>query len=225
MARDDNDDFEGDERVTRTTRRPAGSTERLPTREIPQDQPVRSDWLSSRTAGRTTKRRAGTVPSSRQEFILWLQYGGWRTVAIVAAATFAALMLMAVFANRANLSTAGNGQPTPEIGVGGNVGAALIPTLDPLAQPSVTPAPSAVGADASGAAAQFRVSGTDGIGLFLRSDHVSEPSNILETLPDGTVVTIAGEDFVGADRVWKKIRAPSGKEGWAATDFLQQVQP
>ena len=220
MARDD--EFEDDARVTRSTRRSPQATERLPTREVPQNEPIRSDWLSSRTTGRSTKRRTATVPSSRQEFVLWLQYGGWRTVALGVAGTFAVIILLFVFANHARPLATSSEQPTAEIGVGGNLGAAVIPTLDPQAQPSVTPASGAANA---GAAAQFRVGGTDGQGLFLRSSHVADPSNVLETLPDGTTVTVIGEDFVGADRVWKKIRAPSGKEGWAATDFLQQVQP
>lgn len=224
MAREE-DDFEDDERVTRATRRTTAPTARLSSREIPQSEPVRSDWLSSRTAGRTNRRRGG-VPSSRQEFVLWLQHGGWRTVALVAAATFAAIVLMVVVANRANPSPLDLPQPTLAAGVGGNTGLGALATTDPLLQPSVTPAAPEAGAGAGATSgAQFRVINTGEQGLFLRSDHTRDASNVVETLPDGTTVTVIGEDFAGSDYVWKKVRSPSGKEGWVASDFLERVQP
>ena len=212
----DEQDYDDDERSTQSTRRPRTPTDRLPTREVPRGEPVRSDWLSSRTAGRSSQRRS-SMPSSRQEFVLWLQHGGWRTVALVAAATFAAIMLMAVLANRANPGPLVTAEPTPEFGAG-----VAVPTLDPLFQPSVTPATAATAAAAT--SVEFKVINTDAQGLFLRADHAVDPGNIVETIPDGSTVTIIGEDFVGTDRVWKHIRSSSGKEGWAASDFLQQVQ-
>lgn len=213
----DEDDF--DERVTRSTRRSDQPTERLPQREIPRTDPVRSDWLSSRQSSRPTRRRQATVPSSRQEFALWLQHGGWRTVALVAAGTFAAIMLMIVFVNRTNNAPKPLAQPTAAAVFGNDTGAGPLPTLG-LQQPTVTPAaaPAATGA-------QFRVINTGSDGLFLRSGHEVNPANIVETLPESTQVTIIGEDYVGADRVWKNVRSPSGKEGWVASDFLEKVQP
>lgn len=218
MARDEND-YDDDERITRSTRRSNQQTDRLPQREIPRGEPVRSDWLSSRQASRPRPRRGGTVPSSREEFVVWLERGGWRTAALVAAGTFAAIMLMIVVGNRAGNAPQPLAQPTSAAVLGGNNGAGPLPTLS--LQPSVTPA--APPAAATGA--KFRVINTDQQGLFLRSDHEVNTANILETLPDSTEVTIIGEDYVGSDRVWKKVRAPSGKEGWVASDFLEKVQP
>ena len=221
MASEDDDFDIDDERTTSTTRRQSGHTDRLPSREVPHGEPVREDWLSSRTSARSAtngkRRRNNTVPSSRQEFALWLQYGGWRTVAIVVGATFAAIVLMVLVANRANAPRPfPSAQPTFEAGFGGSDPATL-PTLDPLAEPTITPAPQPP------VAVEFRVFGTTGQGLFLRADH-STGAAVLDTLPDGTIVTIIGEDYPDADRVWKNIRSPGGQEGWAASDFLEAAQ-
>ena len=95
-------------------------------------------------------------------------------------------------------------------------------------QPSVTPrptgvAPTAVTGAGSAGGAQFRVFNTEGQGLFLRQDH-SGDSQVLKTLPDGTIVTVVGQDFSGPDRVWKNVREPDGSTGWVAADYLQTVQ-
>lgn len=221
MASEDDDFDIDDERTTSTNRRQSGMTDKLPSREVPRGEPVRSDWLSSRTSARSAsngkRRRSSTVPSSRQELVVWLQYGGWRTIAIVVGATFAAIVLMMLVANRANAPKPfSSAQPTIEAGFGGSDPAAL-PTLDPLGEPTITPAPQPP------AAVEFRVNGTNGEGLFLRADHATDAA-ALETLPDGTIVTVIGEDYAGADRVWKNIRSPAGQEGWAASDFLEEAK-
>ncbi|MBC8162420.1 MAG: SH3 domain-containing protein [Roseiflexaceae bacterium] len=218
----EDDEYETqDERPPHSGRRSSGQTDRLNARQAPEGEPVRSDWLSSRTSARSSgrKRRPGTIPSTREELVLWLQHGGLRTVAIVVAATFAAIVLMVLIVNRANAPTALDlPQPTIAAGFGGSDPQSL-PTLDPLAAAAtVTPAPQPA------VAAQFRVFGTAEQGLFLRADHTTD-ANVVETLTDGSVVTIVGEDFVGTDRVWKNIQSPGGQQGWAASEFLEQIQP
>jgi len=47
----------------------------------------------------------------------------------------------------------------------------------------------------------------------------------IKTLPEGTIVTVVGEDSVQPDRVWKRVRDPEGAEGWAAADYLAPVTP
>ncbi|KAB8143261.1 SH3 domain-containing protein [Chloroflexia bacterium SDU3-3] len=215
MARDE-DDYGRHDRTTQSARRPNDqATERMSQREIPQGEPLRSDWLSSRTAGRPSRRRASTVPSSRQEFALWLQYGGWRTVLIIAGAAFATILLLIVVVNGASKNNAGT-PPDSGVGVNGQV----VPTPNPFGQPTVTPAAPPPAA----ATGQFRVKGTDGEGLFLRSAPGTSGSTPIDVLPDGTIVTVIGDDEIGQDYTWKHIRAPSGKEGWAAAKFLEQVQ-
>lgn len=212
------DDFEQeDERPTRTTRRSVPQTERLRDTDDSGEHtgPLRQDWRSSRTTRRP--RRSATLPSSRQEFALWLQHGGWRIVAIAAAIVF--VIILALVLNRRarelpNNSTADSALPTAGLstGVEPTVGAGVS-----LGNVSPTSAPTA------SQGATFRVNGTGTDGLFLRSD-ADQNSTILATLPEGTVVTVIGEDKPGPSYTWKNVRAPDGTEGWAAADFLQPAQ-
>lgn len=72
--------------------------------------------------------------------------------------------------------------------------------------------------------ARLRVQGTGTLGLFLRpAPNVNNTP--IKTLPEGTIVTVVGEDSVQPDRVWKRVRDPEGAEGWAAADYLVPVTP
>ena len=215
MALDDFD--QEDERTTRTSRRNVPQTERLRDTDDFGEHPgpLRQDWRSSRTTRRP--RRSTTLPSSRQEFVLWLQHGGWRIVAIAAAVVF--VLILALVLNRRarelpGNSTASNARPTAGLSTG------AAPTTGSgaaLGNVAPTSAPTAV------QGVQFRVNGTGTDGLFLRSD-ADQNSTILATLPEGTVVTVIGEDKSGPNYTWKHVRAPDGTEGWAAADFLQPAQ-
>jgi hypothetical protein len=212
MAVDDYD--QEDERAARATRRDVPHTDRLARDDEAYTGPLRQDWRSSRTMRRP--RRNTTLPSSRQEFVIWLQRGGWRIVAIAAAVVF--VIILALILNRQarelpNNSTAGNALPTAGLSTGAEptVGGAAAETSAPTSAP-----PAAQGA-------QFRVTGTETEGLFLRAD-ADQNSTVLMTLPEGTVVTVIGEDKSGPNYTWKHVRAPDGTEGWAASDYLQPVQ-
>ncbi|NJN67742.1 MAG: SH3 domain-containing protein [Chloroflexaceae bacterium] len=85
--------------------------------------------------------------------------------------------------------------------------------------PSVTPEPPTPEPPPSPMPTYFVVANTGGQGLFLRSDH-SVNSTVLETLPDGTQVEQVGEDFAGAEYVWRQVRAPDGQVGWVSVDWL-----
>lgn len=216
MALDDFD--QEDERPTRTTRRNVPQTERLARNDddfSEQTGPLRQDWRSSRTARRP--RRSTALPSSRQEFALWLQHGGWRIVAIAAAVVF--VVILALVLNRRarelpNNSTADNALPTAGLSTGVEPTAGVDSSLG-----NVSP----TGVPTAAQGAQFRVNGTETQGLFLRSD-ASTDATILATLPEGTLVTVIGEDKPGPNYTWKNVRAPDGTEGWAAADFLQPAQ-
>jgi hypothetical protein len=71
---------------------------------------------------------------------------------------------------------------------------------------------------------RLRVQGTGALGLFLRPEP-NRNSTPIKTLPEGTIVTVVGEDSVQPDRVWKRVRDPEGAEGWAAADYLAPVTP
>ncbi len=210
-----------------------GKTQRLPPEELPEArgganagrrnterlgptgdewserEPVNPGWRSERASGRKTTRR-GALPSSPQEFQLWLQAGGWRYVAGIALLLVVLLIALLAFTRspqrQAGLPGVGEQQPAVSEPVLGGAPASALPT--------VTLAPTAP------AQAQFFVvTGTAPDGLFLRPQPSREGAPVT-TLPDGTRVEQIGEDVPGGDFVWRKVRAPGGQEGYVAVDFL-----
>jgi len=210
-----------DARTTRSTRRTTQPTDRLDDAEPAFNDPVNPDWRNARAARRP--RRSQGLPTSRQEFVLWLQYGGWRV--LLAAGVLVVVLIGLIYLTRMPSNTSSPfGKPTEA------PAAAQAPIL-PI-QPSVTPrvisptleiAQNGTGTGSAAGGAQFRVFNTGAEGLFLRPDHSSEGTP-LKTLTDGSIVTVIGEDFSAPDRVWKHVRDAAGAEGWAAADFLQAVQ-
>jgi hypothetical protein len=87
-----------------------------------------------------------------------------------------------------------------------------LPTVTPPAL-SPTPIPAPTGA-------KFTVTGTGSEGLFLRAGPTST-DQIVTTMPEGSVVTIIGEDKVQPERVWKHVKTSDGQEGWAGADWLK----
>ena len=215
MTREDRGPY--DTRTTRSSRQSdTEPTDRLGAGRAAGADPVNPDWRGSR-ATRKNHRTQG-LPSSRQEFVLWLQYGGWRVV--VAAVALLLLLLVMIYISRSPQRVPQFSQPTevaqiPAVGAG----VSSLPDQPSAVSGSISPtaaAPSALGA------AKFRVINTDDQGLFLRPDHNTDQPP-LKTLTDGSVVTIVGQDFSGPDRVWKHVRDDTGAEGWVAADFLQAV--
>jgi hypothetical protein len=208
-----------DARTTRSSRRDTQPTDRLGAGDPVYGDPVNPDWRGARASRRG--RRSQGLPSSRQEFVLWLQYGGWRV--LLAASVLVAILIGLIYITRVPVdATSPFSRATEAASVSG--GPLVLPvqaTVTPgVISPTLTIAPASSG-EADGA--QFRVFNTSSEGLFLRPDHSTEGTP-LKTLSDGTIVTVIGPDFVGPDRVWKNVRDPEGSEGWAAADFLQAVQ-
>jgi hypothetical protein len=85
-------------------------------------------------------------------------------------------------------------------------------------QPTLTPDP---GADQAGQGGGefYVVSGTGVEGLRLRAAPVD--GAMLATLPEGTRVETLGNEHIGPNYVWYKVRGPEGQEGWVAIDWLQ----
>lgn len=206
MSLEENDP--DDTRTTRSARR-SPPTDRL-TGRAEYGDPVNPNWRSERTTGR--RRRAQAMPSSWQDLLVWLQYGGWRYLAIVGAIVIFAVIGLVFLQGRRPLTRAA---PTPA--------ASSDLTLPEL--PSPTPPISATSqlAPPESSGAQFRVVNTGADGLFLRAEPNTDKQPI-KTLPEGAIVTIIGDDSVGPDRVWKHVRDQDGTEGWAASDFLQAAQ-
>lgn len=85
-----------------------------------------------------------------------------------------------------------------------------VPNSDPAQQPA-----------AAAPTGAFVVTGTATEGLFLRSDHVVDPANILGTLPEGTRIQDLGQEFDDGTRKWRQVRSDQFGEGWVAADFVQ----
>ena len=182
--------------------------------EWSQAEPVNPGWRSERAGSRRSPRR-GALPSSPQEFQLWLQAGGWRYVAGIAVLLVVLLIAMLAFA-RNDQREAGLGfdQPAPTtasepvLGGGGDTGAGA----DAL--PTVTPPP-----PSPAAPQRFVVTGTGGQGPS--PPPPPPPAGApLPPPPDGPGIEQIGEDGAGGDRLWRQVRAPDGQEGYVAADFL-----
>ena len=200
-----------DPRATRSARRDTQPTDRLGGSGAPVD-PVNPDWRGPRVTGRN--RRSQGLPSSREEFVLWLQFGGWRL--LLAAVALVIVLVGLIYITRPRPLPVVS-EPTPEVS-DSLLPVAPLPSVTPgIFTPTVTLPP-----QGSVGGARFRVVNTGPEGLFLRPDH-NRDNPPVKTLPDGTIVTIVGEDFVGPDRVWKHVQDPEGAQGWVAADFLQPV--
>lgn len=212
MERDSSDPF--DPRTPRSSRRDQRDTERL----HPADhaEPVNPTWRRARGVRRPSRSGA----SLSQELILWLQHDGWKFVLAAVAIVVAGVVLFM-------LSQAGAPAPLPPR-VALEEPQPQIIVLTPLPeQPTVTPNPVTSTLALTPTApvnTRLRVQGTGTLGLFLRpAPNVNNTP--IKTLPEGTIVTVIGEDSVQPDRVWKRVRDPEGAEGWAAADYLVPVAP
>ena len=184
--------------------------------EWSQREPVNPGWRSERATGPLGGRRGqGKVPSSPQEFQLWLQDGGWRYIAGIAALLIVLLIALLAY-GRNDQRNAGLGvderkAPTSAVGARN--------ALTPIAQSAVTSAPTALTAPKF-----FTVMGTDIQGLFLRPNP-STSGMPIATLPDGTRVEQVGVDSTADGRTWRKVRTTQSptQEGWVAAEFLNPV--
>ncbi len=181
--------------------------------EWSQREPVNPGWRSERATGsRAARRGRGGLPTSPQEFQLWLQAGGWRYIAGVAVLMLVLLIALLAYGGGdqrgAGVGSEDEKAPTSFAGVGPQI------ALTPDALPTVTVAPTAPPLPQL-----FTVTGTGIEGLFLRPAPSTDGQPIA-TLPDGTRVERIGEDTSAAGRTWRKVRAPDGQEGWVSADYL-----
>jgi hypothetical protein len=176
-------------------------------------EPVNPDWRSTRSSQRTARRKSA-LPSSPQEFQLWLQKGGWRYGLGIALLLVGVLIALLAFGR--------SGEREAGLGLGESGAGADTPALDLtpiIAQPEAPVTEAEPAAPPPAAFGRFAVVGTGGQGLLLRPGP-SRDGAALATLPDGTQVEQIGEDVAGGDFVWRQVRAPDGQEGWVAVDFL-----
>ena len=172
-----------------------------------QAEPVNPGWRSERSGSRRATRR-GPLPTSPQEFQLWLQAGGWRYVAGIAVLTVVLLIALLAFARSEQRQAGLDGsQLAPTTGaVSGAVPLTQLPTVT---LPPATPT----------GPRRFVVQNTGIEGLLLRPAP-SRANDPLATLPDGTVVEQIDEDLTAETIAWRHVRAADGQEGYVAADFL-----
>src|SRR6266511_1186891 len=131
MGREEFDPYET--RTTRSPRRGDPPTDRLDDERPAHGDPVNPDWRA-----RTTRRnrRGQGLPSSRQEFVLWLQYGGWRV--LLAAGVLVVVLIGLIYLTRRPSSAASPfGKPTAAAALGG---APILPLQATVTPRVITPA-------------------------------------------------------------------------------------
>jgi hypothetical protein len=202
---------------TRTARRRGDTqpTDRLDEGRPAYGDPVNPDWRGSRATRRP--RRSQGLPGSRQELLLWLQFGGWRVVLAAVALVAVTVWLIWLTSRPEGAASPFEARATDTLASSG-AGSSTLPQQATVTPRPTSAAPTAAPADTGGA--QFRVINTGAEGLFLRPDHSTDGTPV-KTLPDGTLVTVIGPDFSGPDRVWKNVRDADGAEGWVAADYLE----
>jgi hypothetical protein len=95
-------------------------------------------------------------------------------------------------------------------------------TPPPLDEPTPAPTVPSIPVSPSGALAvgfAARVTGTGGSGVNMRSDS-STTAEVLQILPEETVVTLVDGPTEADGFTWWKIHLDSGLEGWVVQDFL-----
>jgi hypothetical protein len=100
--------------------------------------------------------------------------------------------------------------PTP-------VATSSLPTVQPPPGATNTPKP-AVTTPTSGRKTAVVTGTADAGGLKLRTS--PSTGDIIDSLPDGTVVELLGETRTEAGIEWQKVRDPKGREGWVAGQYL-----
>lgn len=189
--------------------------ERPDSYEDDREAPINPNWRG-RSNRQTTARRSlvsgipNRFPTSAQEIPQWLQDGGWKVVA-AAAVVLIILLMLVLWMRPSGEETVNEPDNIPTQEELGGFGGDLVPEEPQSIEPEVVLPPEPL---------FFVVTGTEEQGLFLRAD-TNTSSQILETLPEGTRVEQIGDDFPGPDRVWRRVRAPSGQEGWVAVEWLQ----
>lgn len=91
-----------------------------------------------------------------------------------------------------------------------------LPTVPPPPAATNTPRP-VVNTPAAGRKSAVVTGTSDVGGLKLRQ---TPNGDIIDSLPDGTVVELLGEVQNEVGLEWQKVREPKGREGWVASQYL-----
>jgi len=97
--------------------------------------------------------------------------------------------------------------------------AAASPAASPAAQATSTAAPTTAVAPAN----TVYVGNTDGEGVFLRNTPVMDDK--AKAYPDGTALTIIGDDVDGDGQHWKHVKTPDGEQGYVPSQYTTTTPP
>jgi hypothetical protein len=100
------------------------------------------------------------------------------------------------------------------------------PVAKPSASAEASPAPAKPSATATVPVAQVNtvwVGNTDGEGVYVRSTPVM--ADRAKAYPDGTPLTIVGEDVDGDGQHWKHVKTPDGLEGYVPSIYTVDSPP
>jgi hypothetical protein len=86
----------------------------------------------------------------------------------------------------------------------------------PVPQPTATTAPAA-------AATTAWVANTDGQGVYVRK--TPNMADRLKAYPDGTALTVVGDDVDGDGQHWKHVRTPDGLDGYVPSIYTVDSPP
>ena len=67
------------------------------------------------------------------------------------------------------------------------------------------------------------VGNTDGEGVYVRK--TPNMADRLKAYPDGTALTIIGDDVDNDEQHWKHVRAPDGTEGYVPSMYTTDMPP
>jgi hypothetical protein len=97
------------------------------------------------------------------------------------------------------------------------------PAAQAVAEPAVapTPIPQPV-VQAPPPPERVRVAGTNGAGVNLRA-RAGERGPRIKTLPEGTVLEVAGADEQADGMLWRNVREPGGQAGWVVARFVARA--
>src|SRR5258706_2454686 len=114
--------------------------------------------------------------------------------------------------------------PTPE----STVAPTIVPTVaraaaSPVASPSAAPRPTATTVVVAAKTDTVWVGNTDGEGVFVRKTPAM--ADRLKAYPDGTPLTIAGDDVDGDGQHWKHVKTPDGLDGYVPSIYTVDAQP
>lgn len=142
------------------------------------------------------------------------QWIGLGLAAAVAVALTAGLVFALLTYNRPTVATA---TPTP-LAIGASpTTAQSVATIFASPASALPPTPPAVTPQPVNQ--RLQVSSSGGGGVNLRRDPGSTGER-LKTLPDGTLLELAGPDRTVDGAIWRNVRDPQGEIGWVSGEFL-----